>query len=695
MTSTTLDRQTAALEESLNSPSQASKKYFRTDVEGLRAIAVFAVVAFHASVPFFDGGFVGVDAFFVISGYLITGLLLREVLSTGRISFKNFFARRARRILPAATIVLLSVAVASILLEPLVGVYANARDLLAGAVFMSNWQFIALGTDYLAHSTADSPVLHYWSLAVEEQFYLVWPLVVLLAVMLSKRFPLKASRVVALVLGGVTVASFVLSLVLTITDPKLAYMATTTRAWEFGVGAIVAVGAHWLQSKAASPVWSRLGWLLGWGGLAALVYSTVAFDGSTPFPGTAALVPTLGTGAIIAGGLLIQSSRTAIGSFLSLRPLRYLGRLSFGWYLWHWPVLMLVEGQTGELSWPVRSLLMVVALVLAALTLHLIETPLSRWKQVAKNVAPALALGLLCIVLSTSASMAVGSSAVASLSAPPTVKLTDASFTKIFGASDSATSGAVTPSPLEAPDDVRTPKGCLLDHEKDRVRSCQLGVAGGIPVVLFGDSHAHQWAPAFEEMANERGWDLSVFAKAGCPVADLTPINDGGRYSEPECVTWRAQSIDLILTEIKPQFIVVSSLHTYISEQDNLFAAWEKSLDKLAAADVPIVYIRDTPHPLEDVPTCISGAFDDWSKCAFPSDINDDLVIQSALTGDRPNMSVIDLTPYFCDGDTCPAVRNGYLLYRDDSHITGTAALAMKPVLEESLIEAGIVPAAN
>jgi peptidoglycan/LPS O-acetylase OafA/YrhL len=683
--------ETASLEQSLSAPSNASKKYFRTDVEGLRAIAVLAVVAFHASVPFFDGGFVGVDAFFVISGYLITGLLMREVLTTGRISFKNFFARRARRILPAATIVLLAVAGASILLEPLVGVYANARDLLASAVFMSNWQFIDLGTDYLAHSTADSPVLHYWSLAVEEQFYLVWPFVVLVAVVLSKRFPLRSTRVVALVIGGVSAASFVLSLVLTATDPKLAYMATTTRAWEFGVGALVAVGGHWLQSKSEQPLGQRIGWLVGWGGVAALAYSVVAFDSLTPFPGTAALVPTIATAAIIGGGLMVSNSRTAIGAVLSLRPLRYLGRLSFSWYLWHWPVLILVESQTGVLGWPERCLLMVVALVLAALTLHLVEMPLGKWKQVAKHVAPAL--GLLCIVLSTSASLAVGSSAVANLTSGPKVSISDASFSKIFGDSTAATSGSVTPSPLDAPADVRTPKECLLDHEKDRVRSCQLGVAGGTPVVLFGDSHAHQWGPALDAMAKERGWDLSVFAKAGCPVADLTPINDGGRYSEPECVTWRQQSIDLIGSQIKPQFIVVSSLHTYITEADKLYDAWERSLDQLRLLDVPIVYIRDTPHPTEDVPTCISGAFDDWSKCAFPSDVRQDLVIQNAITGDEPNVSVIDLTPYFCDGDTCPAVRNGFLLYRDDSHITGTAALALRPVLEESLITAGIIPA--
>ena len=143
--------------------------------------------------------------------------------------------------------------------------------------------------------------------------------------------------------------------------------------------------------------------------------------------------------------------------------------------------------------------------------------------------------------------------------------------------------------------------------------------------------------------------------------------------------------------------MVVSSLHTYLSESDapEMLKAWDKSLDQLRKTGVPIVYIRDTPHPAEDVPTCISGAFDDWSKCAFPSDINKDLLIEKAVTGGEKDVTVVDLTPYFCDGDTCPAVRNGYLLYRDESHITGTAALALRPVLEEQLVQAGIIPATS
>ena len=669
---------------------RASAAYFRTDVEGLRAVAVLLVVGFHASVPLFGGGYIGVDSFFVISGYLITGLLIREAQTTGRISFRDFYARRARRILPAATVVILAVGLASLLLEPLVGQYSNARDLMSAALFWSNWHFIGLGTDYLAQSTTDSPVLHYWSLAVEEQFYLVWPLLILGAVVVARRFPLRGSQVITLVVAGVTLVSLVLGIVLTATDPSLAYMATTTRAWEFGAGGLIASVGHWLAFHSEKPRIRVLGTVVGWAGLAGLAAGCLFFRAATPFPGVAALLPVLATAAIITGGILAGTRSGTVGSLLSLAPIRYIGRLSFGWYLWHWPVLILVEDVVGELGWPQRAFLMLVALLLAAATLALVEHPISRWRTVKKHVAPALSLGLLCVVLSLSSSMSMGSSAVAALSASST-SVDEASFTLVFGEDTGANSGSVSPNPLEAPDDFAGPKDCLLDHERDRIRSCEFGAEGGMEVVLFGDSHAHQWLGAFMEMAEQRGWHLSVFAKAGCPVADLDPIGDGGRYSEPECIDWRAEAIHLITTEVKPELIIVSSLSTYLTDENEMRDKWELSLDKLRELGSPIAYIKDTPHPTDDVPTCVSGAFDDWSKCSFPATTRQDLVVQDAVTGSDPNLVVIDLTPFLCEGDTCFAVRNGYLLYRDDSHITATAARALRPAIEKALVDAGVL----
>jgi peptidoglycan/LPS O-acetylase OafA/YrhL len=667
------------------------RRAFQTDIEGLRALAVIAVVAFHATVPGIAGGFVGVDVFFVISGYLITGQLMRELLSTGRINLFGFYARRAKRLLPAATIVLAAIAIATAVLEPLLGVYHTAEDLLAAALYTTNWHFIGLGTDYLAQSTADSPVLHFWSLAVEEQFYLLWPLLLLGAAYLARRRPSGTTRVFVFAVGLVSVLSFIVGVFLTLTDPKLAYMATQSRAWEFGVGAVVAIAAQWLSVQGVTRLGRALGSILGWAGLTAIAYSIVVFDGATPFPGFAALVPTLGTAAIIAGGLAVGTGRATVGSVLSLRPVRYIGRLSYAWYLWHWPVMVLVEVKAGTLSWQMRSLLMVGALLLAMATLHLIEIPISRWRTVTKHAGPAFAVGLLCTVTITALVLAVGGSAVNALGSAG-AQVSASAIRSAFGADTGATSGSVTPSALAAAKDVPTPRDCLFDHEVGKVAACSIGPVGGLPVVLFGDSHAHQWLPAIEELASARGWRLTVFAKSGCPVADIAPRKDGSRFSEPECATWRQASIDMIAQQIKPSLIIVGSLDTYIPDSGEMLTAWNSSLDKLRKVGVPIAYIRDTPAPVKDVPTCISSALDNWGKCSFTPRNIPEPVIQQALIGNEDKITVIDMYKYFCSSNICPAVRNGVLLYRDDSHISATAAKALAPELDKAFVNAGLIP---
>jgi peptidoglycan/LPS O-acetylase OafA/YrhL len=672
-------------------------RVFQPDIEGLRAIAVVAVVAFHAAVPLFGGGFVGVDVFFVISGYLITGQLLREVLRTGRISLPGFYARRARRILPAASIVLLAVTLATVLLEPLLGVFNTAKDILAAATYTTNWHFIALGTDYLAQSTASSPVLHFWSLAVEEQFYLVWPLLILGAAQIARRRPLQGTRVFGIAIGVVTIASFIAGVTLTATQPALAYMATQTRAWEFGVGALIAVVGHWLikvgSTESRGPAFGQvIGLTVGWLGLATILVAVFTLNADTPFPGTAALLPALGAGAIIVGGLMSGTGRGSVGSLLSLRPIRYIGRLSYAWYLWHWPVLIFVELKTGTLPWQQRAVLMVVALGLAALTVHFVEVPISKWKTVAKQVAPAIALGLLCMVLTAGAALGIGSGAVVALGAAGTsanAALVKAAFGKDLGKN----AGPVTPSALNASGDVPLPSKCLLDKQS-AISGCAVGPVGGTAVALFGDSHAYQWLPALTTMAVKYDWRLTVYTRAGCPVPNIAPRQDGSRFSSSVCISWRQKAIAAI-AGLHPALVVVSSLDNYIPDSGEVLTAWNNSLDKLRKTGAPIAYIRDTPLPTADIPTCISGAAKDWSKCDFTPINKVEPVISQSILGNENDVKVIDLYHYLCAGTTCPAVRNGLLLYRDNSHITATAAKALEPALNSLFSKAGLIPTAK
>ena len=311
-----------------------SRRPFRSDIEGLRALAVILVVAFHAGVPRLTGGYVGVDVFYVISGFLITGLLVDEIERTGSISLRSFYARRARRLLPLAALVLIAVAVGMQFFTPPVFRPTVRFDAISAALYYSNWQFALESVNYLTLGGAQNPVLHYWSLSVEEQFYIAWPLLLIAAARLRGRrawgsLRLRVAAVVAVV-GG---ASFAYSIVETAAQPAIAYFETTTRVWEFAAGAALALVVS--RRATVRPLVAAVAGALG---LAAIATSAFIFGPTTQFPGTAALLPVLGTGLVIAAGM--HAPGAGVGALLSTRPLAYIGKISYAWYLWHWPCLV-------------------------------------------------------------------------------------------------------------------------------------------------------------------------------------------------------------------------------------------------------------------------------------------------------------------------------------------------------------------
>src|SRR5687768_9708620 len=323
----------AGLSEVSTEPSPAARgsaDRFRPDLEGLRAIAVLLVLLYHAGVAAFGGGYVGVDVFFVLSGFLITGLIVRELEATGSIGLAAFYARRARRLLPAAALALAVTVIASAILLPSLRVGDVAVDAAAAALYVSNIRFAVQATDYLQASQAPSPLLHYWSLGVEEQFYLFWPALLLLAT----RLGWGSIPRLALMVGVVSAGSFVLSLVLTQVSAPWAFYSLPTRAWELGIGALIALAA--LRSVALPPSAAVAS---GIAGVAMIVAAGTFIDTSTPFPGTAALLPTAGAGLVIVAGL---GTRLPVPSrILTVAPLRWLGRISYSLYLWHWPIIVI------------------------------------------------------------------------------------------------------------------------------------------------------------------------------------------------------------------------------------------------------------------------------------------------------------------------------------------------------------------
>jgi peptidoglycan/LPS O-acetylase OafA/YrhL len=370
-----------------NSPGGVDLK-FRPDIEGLRAVSVIVVVLYHAGVTSMSGGFVGVDVFFVISGFLITGLLMREHEKRGKLSIPGFYARRARRILPAGMLVLIATVVAAYHYQNFLTYALTAQDARWAALFAANIHFANVGTDYQAIGQAPSPLLHYWSLGVEEQFYFVWPTIVLVTGVVLRRFPLRYT-VLAVATAG-SVASFIWAVHVNGTNATWGFFSPITRAWELGVGAMAATV---IVYAGRLNKWIGVG--VAWAGLGAIIWASVTYTDPNVSPGTASLVPVLGAVAIIVGG----TSGIGAGHFLGLAPMRAVGRVSYGWYLLHYPPMILLAGALWQGPLPVHEDLLIAAvtLVLAFGMYYALERPIRRSRAMAKRPWASIAMGLACV----------------------------------------------------------------------------------------------------------------------------------------------------------------------------------------------------------------------------------------------------------------------------------------------------------
>jgi len=654
-----------------------SARGFRADIEGLRAVAIGAVVLAHAGVGAAAGGFVGVDVFFVISGFLITGLLLRELEVRGGISLPRFYARRAKRLLPAAALVLLCVSVAgALLLDPV------RRDLLAGdvvtaALSVVNWRFAAQAVDYFAVGADVSPVRHYWSLAVEEQFYLAWPALLLAGTWWTRRRGGSVRRAAGALLAIVGAASFAYGVRLTAVEADVAYFSTLTRAWELALGGLLA-----LNATALARIPPRAGAALGRLGLAAIVLACAWFDGATPFPGVAALLPTLGTVALIAGGA------TAPSRLLTIAPVRYVGRISYAWYLWHWPLWVFATDELGPLTAWQGLAVMAVSLVPAILTHHLVEAPLHHARRLAARPGLALRLGAACIALAVVAGVLVSSTA-------PTIR----TATKVAGARAIAPAAfvlqreadALRPTPRDA--DADQPRmyddGCWQTRSGTRSPDCRYGdEEARATIVLFGDSHAAMYAPALDAIARRRDAALLVLSKQGCHPAEL-PLWNGplGRHYE-ECDAWRADALARIERE-RPLLVVTAGANGYaamapdggklraVDSVEPLTDAYAATLRRLAATGADVVALADTPYAPFDVPSCVAERPRELAECAFDRRTGfrfPPISARAARAARDAGVRLIDPTPVICPDATCPAVIGDALVYRDDNHLTATYA---------------------
>ena len=720
----------------MSRPGPADGSAFRPDVEGLRGLAVLLVVLFHAGLPV-AGGFVGVDVFFVISGFLITGLLLREHERSGRVSLSRFYARRIRRLLPAAAVVLVASLAATWAFVGLLDRPAVIADGASAALSVSNVRFALAEGDYFAAIARPSPFLHFWSLSVEEQFYLAWP-ALLLVVAGGRRVR------VAAVLGFVIVGSFAANLVLTDVSIGWAFYSLPTRAWQLAAGGLLAVVGSRLTSP--HPLVAALGGLVGWAGLAIVVGVGLLLTESTPYPGLAALPPTLGAVVLIATGTI----RGGPGLVLASPPFRFLGRISYSLYLWHWPILVFaplaagtalrVEGTAG---------LAAIAVLVAWASWRFVEEPFRRGRlaialgtrrALGSGVAAIAAVALLAGGLGYGSVLAIdeiGQTAALATPAPmipaptipaPTIPTptptpattspparvpTDAPTVPPPSPTPVETSAPVTwamipdlsPSdPIPLPADVRP---SLADARTDTERmyrdhcaaqvddieppSCVYGdTSGSFTIAIVGDSHAGEWFPAFDVLARQRGWKLVPYVKLSCPFIDLRVRHIALKREYTECAAWRENVIALLVAQPADLTVVAMShrgIFPWLAEDSGVESESSGIARAIERIPGPHVMMVDTPRTSVEIPGCIAAHLEDVRACAIPRDTAFTRLFgaREARVAELTGAGLIDLIPAVCLAMPCQVVRDGMIIYRDNHHLTATFSESLAPALESAL----------
>ncbi|WP_069167777.1 acyltransferase family protein [Nocardia altamirensis] len=698
------------------SRTAAARTEFRPDIEGLRAVAVIAVVLFHAGVPGIGGGFAGVDVFFVISGFLITGMLWRELSRTGTIRLARFYGGRARRLLPVAGIVLIATAFASARYLPPLQAREVLGDGIASALYVGNYRLAMHGTDYLA-AAAPSPFQHYWSLGVEEQFYLLWPALLIGAAWLVRldlghdRRARRSAMRLRVLLAVLSAGSLGVAIIWTTTQPPWAFFALPARAWELGIGGLIALSAVALR-RLAPTVGSGIGWL----GLAMIVLAYVVFDNHTPYPGTAALLPVLGTALVIASGCAAPAS--GVGLVLAWQPLRAIGRVSYSWYLWHWPVLLLAPHIVGHSFGLVDSLgALAVSGGLAMLTMQLVENPVRFAKVLRRSANLSLACGGLVTAAAVCAAavllvvvhVPVGSGAAAEAlsitntpppQAVPLADPYDAAVQHLTAQVQAAVAASaelravpsnLTPSLADAPGDKASVflNGCVRSWREAGQGECAAGDLGSATrVALVGDSHAAMWSPAFEQIAEQQHWRLETMSKVTCPLMAL-PITSpylGREYTE--CVQWRGQVLARLQAE-HPKLIVLSMSRRYGGDFGftTYDSAWVDSLAQLVtqlrATGTNVLVLGPVPDPLTTAPTCLSDHVDNATACAptRAAAVNDAGIAAETAATTTAGGQYANLTELFCTSARCPLITRNTLIFRDDNHVTVTYARALAPIM--------------
>jgi len=683
----------------------------RPEIQALRAVAVMVVVVFHLWPKSLPGGYVGVDVFFAISGFLITLHLLREVQRTGTVSIPGFWARRARRILPAALVVLLACAITTIAVVPQIHWDQFFREIRASTAYVENWQLAADAIDYQAQDYTPSSVQHFWSLSAEEQFYLVWPVLILASVLIvsgrrrrrRRRRSAVRHRSIAIVLGTFTAASLVYSILHTDANPLEAYFVTPTRAWEFGAGGLLALLA--IRSSTSHP---RLRAALSWLGLAAIAVTVATYSSKTPFPGYMALLPILGAVAVMWAGA--PAAALAPTALLRLPPVQFLGNVSYSIYLWHWPLIVLAPFVLErDLDTPTSLTILVLTIFLAWITKILVEDPIrkgpfltvrkARWTFGFAAIATAIVFAVVASGVSKlNSDLAKGEKESLQVIAAHPDCFGAAAHDPEHPCSNSKLRLSVVPTPAVAARTRNSPCGRM---PQVAVPTCSFGVAKDEATkrfALMGDSHAQAWRAAMEVVAQSKGWQGISVTHTGCGFSKVIK-----KIPEPfrtQCVDWVKKVPKWFAANPDVDTVFVSGFSggtVDVSQGKSPYkaavAGYVNAWKSLPATVKHIIVLRDNPLVERQGKTaaCVERAINHKKPagpaCAVPR--RDALLLDPAASAADKikaagRATTINMTAFMCDRRNCEPVIGGALVYKDLHHLTRVFAATLGPYIQRA-----------
>jgi len=654
---------------------RTQEKKFRPELEGIRAVAALLVAVYHIWLGSVSGG---VDVFFIVSGYLITTSLLSRMDRQGRINFSEYLLGLGKRLFPIAFIVILFTTVFSILILPKSRWVETIPEVFSSAFYFQNWHLANNAVDYLGQNNVASPFQHFWALSIQGQFYITWPLVISVIYFIAKKILKTPVRKTLLsVLSFIFIVSISYSVHITNDNQPWAYFDTFARAWEFSLGGILALLIPYLRFH------KFVSFVIGWLGLAIIAFTGILLPVSNVFPGYAALLPTSGVMLVIIAAE--TGSHFGVERILGSRPFLYFGSISYGFYLWHWPILIFYYAYFGKES--VSNLAGIIILlstfVLSILSIKLLETPVRKInvKQSKIKMSGILVAFILPVVI-------VGVSWMVYVDQSQ-ARLDEYSLVDHPGArsiSNNITPSSKIkpiPSAIEAKGHLPSFYGkenCSSSGTSSKVTTCSLGELENpdYTIALVGGSHSGHWFPALEKMSENLNLQIDVYIKDACRFSN----DDFDGLLTESCMEWNDNLMEPLMSNPPDLVFTTANINIEDTIPEGYLSKW-KELQGITK----VFAVRDNPRMNVDIPLCVeeNGA----DQCSSPR--------EDALSAIPPwentenisdNVYFADMSEYFCDDETCHSVIGNVLVYRDRHHISTIYSETMAPALEEQIVKA-------